>query len=84
LDSPFFFDGTSYWSEGDEQAHFDWLDRIACVREARGRGTRVFLTINPNDVTPSDLRELIAIYRRYGGDLEQLKILEETTDAPNP
>ena len=83
MDSAFFFEKTIYRSEGDEQAHFDWLGRIGCVSEARGRGTRVYLTIDPTRITGDDLRELNAVYRRYDGDLKQLKILEESVNAQN-
>ncbi|WP_156818851.1 hypothetical protein [Sphingomonas sp. Mn802worker] len=81
MDSPFFFDQTRYWSEGDEKAHFDWLGRIACIQDVRGRGTQVVLTIDPTAVTAADMIELCAIYRRYGGDLEQLQSLEESSNA---
>jgi hypothetical protein len=72
LDSRFYFDGTVYWSEGDERAHFEWMERIPSVREVRGHGTRVFLTIEEDEVTAADLRELNALYRRYCGDTAQL------------
>jgi hypothetical protein len=81
LDSPFFFEGTRYWSEGDEKAHFDWLGGIACIRDARGEGRRVFLAIDRDALTAHDLLELKAVYRRYGGDLRQLETLEEDTNA---
>jgi hypothetical protein len=81
LDSPFFFEDTTYWSEGDERAQFDWLSRIACIREVRGAGDRLFLAIDRASVTASDARELDAIYRRYGGNLEQLKTLQESINA---
>jgi hypothetical protein len=83
LDSPFFFDGTIYWSEGDEQAHFDWLSRIGCIRDVRGSGTRIYLAVERGAVSGNDLRELQAIYRRYDGDLTQLTILEEGANARN-
>lgn len=83
MDSPFFFDNTLYWSEGDERAHFEWLDRIVAVREVKGRGARVYLHIDAGTVTRDDVVELEAIYRRYGGDLEQLRDLKEAMNAPN-
>ena len=75
MDSPFYFESTVYWSDGDERAHFEWLDRISAVKEVRGEGVRVFLRIDPRAVDSSVLRELEAIYRRYDGDLEQLSSL---------
>jgi hypothetical protein len=83
LDSPFFFEGTTYWSQGDERAHFDWLGKIASIRDIRGQGRRVFLTIDRSALTAQDLDELNAVYRRYGGDLKQLEIIEEDVNAEN-
>ena len=81
MDSPFYFDGTVYWSEGDERAHFEWMQSIPCVREVRGQGTRVFLTIDEGELTANDLRELSALYRRYGGDIGQLGRLNGNENA---
>ncbi|MHA3840635.1 hypothetical protein ACX0GZ_05375 [Sphingomonas aestuarii] len=80
MDSPFFFEATHYWSDGDERAHFDWLKRIGCVRGVHGKGQRLFLEID-RAVTTEDLLELKAIYHRYGGDISQLKYLEEGINA---
>ena len=81
MDSPFYFEGTIYWSEGDERAHFEWMQRIPCVRDVRGEGTRVFLTIDEEAVTADDARELDALYRRYGGDKAQLVRLNGKKNA---
>jgi hypothetical protein len=81
LDSPFYFDGTVYQSEGDERAHFEWMHSIPCVRNVRGEGTRIFLTIEEGEVTAADLRELSALYRRYGGDTAQLARLNGHKNA---
>ena len=68
----YFFEGTTYYSPGDEDAHFRWLKGIASVRSIYGEGRRVILDIDSAAVTASDQRELEAVYRRYGGDLAQL------------
>jgi hypothetical protein len=78
LDSPFYFEETTYWSEGDERAHFEWLARIGCVQDVVGRGDRLYLVIDGNAVTTKDKLELVAIYRRYAGDLAQLAPIEAT------
>jgi hypothetical protein len=75
LDSPFYFEGTAYWSQGDEDAHFEWLAKISCIRSVRGRLQRVYLDIDRQQLTQDQLRELEAVYRRYGGDLSQLHAL---------
>ena len=81
MDSPFYFESTVYWSEGDERAHFDRMGRIPAVQGVRGEGTRVYLSIAENDVSDSDLRELEALFRRYDGDLSQLARLNGNMNA---
>ncbi|CAA9489909.1 MAG: hypothetical protein AVDCRST_MAG44-149 [uncultured Sphingomonas sp.] len=79
--SPFFFEATVYRSKVDERAHFEWMQRIPCVRDVRGQGRPVFLTIAEDEVTEDDLRALSALYRRYGGDAGQLGRLDGIMDA---
>ncbi|WP_189338440.1 hypothetical protein [Sphingobium sp. SCG-1] len=81
MGNAFFFDGTRYWSEGDEKAHFDLLAAIACIQSVKGQGTRVYLDIDRANVSDHDLRELKAVYRRYKGDVSQLTGIR--TNAPN-
>ncbi len=78
MDSPYFFESITYWSEGDERAHFEWLERIPAIREVRGVGQRVFLNIDEAGVASADLQELGAVYRRFGGDISQLDQLHES------
>jgi hypothetical protein len=56
------------------------MQSIPCVRDVRGRGTRVYLEINPISITAADLRELNAVYHRYGADLSQLETIEPIAD----
>ena len=70
MDSPYFFEGTIDWSGGNERAHFEWMQRIAGVRDVRRKGPRVDLNIADDEVTSDDLRG--ALYRRYSGDRSQL------------
>ena len=81
MGSPFFFEGTRYWSPGDEKAHFDWMQSIPCVRDVQGEGVRVYLYIDLDAVTVADIYELDALYRRYGGDRDQLARLKESSNA---
>jgi hypothetical protein len=53
------------------------MERIPCVQEVRGEGTRVYLAIVEDEVSANDLRELGALYRRYDGDISQLSRLQE-------
>jgi hypothetical protein len=83
LDSPYFFDNTIYWSEGDEKAHFEWMNSIPFVRKVHGRGSRLFIEIDPDRANHLSVLELEAVYRRYEGDLGQLTSLKERFCAPN-
>jgi len=76
LASPYYFESTVYWSEGDERAHFEWLERIPAVDAVRGEGSRLYLSLHEGPLSNNDLRELHAVYRRFGGDRSQLPSLE--------
>ncbi|MCJ8158009.1 hypothetical protein [Sphingomonas sp. LaA6.9] len=79
--SLFFFESTTYWSDGDERAHFAWLDQINGVSRVYGELRKLYLDLNLGRLTAEDIRELRAVYRRYGGDLEQLKDLKEAVNV---
>jgi hypothetical protein len=81
LDSPLFFERTIYWSEGDERAHFEWLDRIDAIKSVVGKGDRLYLEVDAAVFDASHLRELQAVYRRYGADLGQLDKLKVAVNA---
>ena len=84
MDSPFYFEAVDEdGSDGDERAPYEWLSRGGCLGDAKGRGTRVLPDVDPAAVTTDDIRELKAIYRRYGGDETQPASLEESANASN-
>jgi hypothetical protein len=60
-----------YFSDGDEKAFFDWLNRIKVVRKWHGVGESLFLQV-PRRVSASGYRELDALFRRYKIDRAQL------------
>lgn len=68
-----------YWHLSDERAFFEWLDRMAFVREYHGVGSDLFINLNRKP-TYDDLWELIGFCRRYGIDPRQLEqfVDEET------
>ncbi|TFI56296.1 hypothetical protein E2493_20935 [Sphingomonas parva] len=65
-----------YYSQNDEAAFFGWLDRIECVDRSDGSGLNLFihLAATPSD---DDLRELCALFFRYGVDMTQLAVFGE-------
>src|ERR1041384_2021483 len=60
-----------YYSSLDEKAFFDWLKSIADVVNVMGTpiGLEIYLS---EEISDASLRELIAIYKRYGGDMKEL------------
>lgn len=70
-----------YFSAGDEHCFFAWLDRIAAVKSVRGRGRDVAIELDENACTDADLRELLALFHRYGVELQQLRQLITNANA---
>lgn len=69
-----------YYSQGDERAMFEWLDRIPSVEKVWGVGRDLFVRISDADIPDEDLRELIAVVIRYGADASQLQQFESATN----
>lgn len=61
-----------YGSYGDEKAFFTWLESIPGVTSVEGKGTGLIIHLRSKRISQTALRELSAIYRRYGGDLGEL------------
>ncbi|PVZ71810.1 hypothetical protein [Pelagibaculum spongiae] len=70
------FDSVSYLSQGDETAFFNWLNSIESVTKVEGFGTELEVTVSSNHISDEELRDLIAIFTRYGIELKQLRVFE--------
>jgi hypothetical protein len=72
--------GPTYYSPGDEDAFFQWLQSISCVEGVVGQGTNLCIRLRR---TPSraDLRELIAVLYRYQMDMTPLAALKTARNA---
>lgn len=57
--------GPQFWSENDESAFFDRLGSIACIESVLGRGEDLILALETTRLSDADLRELLALFRRY-------------------
>ena len=65
-----------FYHEADERAFFEWLARIHCVSDFAsepGHGLVVRLKCHP---AQDDLKQLIALFWRYAGDMRQLAKFE--------
>jgi hypothetical protein len=64
--------GVRFFSEYDESAFFDWLNKLVCVQKYEGRGKTLYITVNSEAVDEDALREFLALFRRYGVAMSQL------------
>lgn len=62
----------SYYSQGDEAAFFSWLKSVPEVSSATGVGRELHIEFSNNAVSDASIRELIAIYSRYSGNMKEL------------
>jgi hypothetical protein len=62
-----------FYSPNDEAVFFEWMGRIKCVVGISGDGDEIRLKIKRRKISNSNLRDLIALFRRYCIDLTQLK-----------
>jgi hypothetical protein len=69
-----------YFSAGDERAFHEWLSRITCVQEVEGSGDELRLHIRGRRISSTCLRELIALFRRYGVPMHQLAQFENASN----
>ena len=64
-----------FYSSGDEARFFAGLNAIKAVKDLRGRGTALLVTLDRRKLSRDDLRELIALVRRYRISRKPLKPL---------
>jgi hypothetical protein len=64
--------GVRYYTNLDERAFFEWLDRMPFVSGYHGVVRDLFIDLNRTP-TCDDLWEIIGFCRRYGVDLNQLE-----------
>jgi hypothetical protein len=70
------FRGPAYFSPGDERSMFDWLGRIGSVSKITGRGRELIVLVRRASIPDKDLREFLALFRRYRLDMTQLAQFE--------
>ena len=62
----------TFYSQNDETSFFEWLKRIVAINEIEGVGNEIRLHIENASIDDESLRDLIAIFYRYGIELTQL------------
>ena len=66
-----------FFHEGDERAVFEWLERIPCVASVAGDGALGLVVRLKRKPGQDDLRQLLALCRRYGVNMRQLARFEK-------
>ena len=64
-----------YYSLLDEDAFFEWINKIKCVKKFEGIGDELHLYVAKSYVSQTCIRELFSLFRRYKIDTHQLRQL---------
>jgi hypothetical protein len=59
-------EGPWFFSTRDEDVFFSWLNSVTAVIGVSGRGTDLEITLAGRRLSRRDLREMLAIFHRYG------------------
>ncbi len=70
-------EATVFYSPGDESAFFTWLKAMNFVHSVRGSGRYLDIVMSPAAMNEYDLRELLALFYRYGVDMKQLSVFSD-------
>src|SRR5947209_6612088 len=70
-----------YASPGDEAAFFGWLQSIPGVVRVEGQGRELFIYLRSNRLSAVSLREFIALYKRYKGNMPELARFENASNS---
>lgn len=68
---------TRFFSQLDESAFFEWLKKLPCLSTFEGRGDTLFIRVLNPKVDDYALRELLALFHRYGIDMKQLSVFDK-------
>ena len=63
-----------YYSQIDEDLFFEWIQRISVIEFFDGKGDELYLYIKNASISNIDLLELLALFRRYHIDMQQLEV----------
>lgn len=78
IDKPIILEAKRVWyySENDEAAFFEWLDKIACVEKYEGELDTLRIFVNHDLIDAASVYEFLALYRRYGIGMKQLQVFD--------
>lgn len=75
-----FVTSLTFYSQVDESFFFNWLNVIAGIIEVSGVRDTIIIDVVSN-INDDSLRELIALFTRYGLDLSQLRKFVSDSNA---
>ena len=61
-----------FYCRKDEDAFFEWINKIDCVDQTSAVGCELYLHIAADDIHDYDLDDLIGLFYRYKIDMKQL------------
>ena len=66
-----------FYAQNDENAFFEWLQKIACIYEFKGIGRELHLSIASPQISFNELQDLLGIFRRYKfKNIQQLEVFK--------
>lgn len=65
-------ESVGFLSDGDERSFFGWIERVPGVKSVQGRGRALLITFARTRLPDESLREVIALFFRYGVEMTQL------------
>jgi len=65
-----------FFSQNDEAAFFEWLNKLTCLNSYEGRGANLYIYINRISVDEGNLRELLSLFRRFDVEMAQLSVFD--------
>ncbi|WNE40698.1 MAG: hypothetical protein mread185_000155 [Mycoplasmataceae bacterium] len=71
-----------FHSQLDDDMFFEWIKRIRCISEIKGKGDELYLYVEKDKVNEKYLREILALFYRYNIDMKQLQVFLNEKNKP--
>ena len=62
-----------YFSKNDENIFFEWIKKIPCITDTKGRLSTLYLTVQMDVLDDYQMRDILALFQRYQIDMRTLK-----------